>query len=218
MASAAHTTHPPGFALVLNSLFGVRHSPLHVVHRVLNVVLNAVNHLALRSTGDSQPSQRPRRDRQTARTHRQTDRHEFQAPSPQLLPLPAGSHAAPSAVHFTPYSVNAGASRSTRVTAPPAQERAQECESLSTCLLLSPALHSGAWSWAGGRRTSVPKPFWSPQTQLLHGDVCTAAAGFLGLPASCPTGHSSSPQWPGSCRNLRWPVHGMGCADGLLPK
>lgn len=40
-------THPSGFALVLHGFFGVGHSPLHVVHRMLHVVLNAVNHLSL---------------------------------------------------------------------------------------------------------------------------------------------------------------------------
>jgi len=43
------TTHPPRFALVLYGFFGVRHGPLHVVDRVLHVVLDAVDHLALRA-------------------------------------------------------------------------------------------------------------------------------------------------------------------------
>lgn len=46
---ASAMTHPSGFALVLHCFFGVRHSPLHVVHRVFHVVLNAVNHLTLQS-------------------------------------------------------------------------------------------------------------------------------------------------------------------------
>lgn len=46
-APARAVTHPSGFALVLHRFFGVGHSPLHIVHRVLHIVLDAVNHFSL---------------------------------------------------------------------------------------------------------------------------------------------------------------------------
>lgn len=49
-------TDPACLALVLDSLFGVRHGPLHVVHRLLHVVLDPVNHLPLQ--GQGHPSSR----------------------------------------------------------------------------------------------------------------------------------------------------------------
>lgn len=49
-------TDPASLALVLDGLLGVRHSPLHVVHRMFHVVLNPVNHLSLQ--GQGHPSSR----------------------------------------------------------------------------------------------------------------------------------------------------------------
>ena len=49
-------THPARLALVLDGLLGVRHGPLHVVHRMFHVVLNPVNHLPLQ--GQGHPSSR----------------------------------------------------------------------------------------------------------------------------------------------------------------
>lgn len=40
-------TDPACLALVLDSLLGVRHSPLHIVYRMFHVVLDPVNHLPL---------------------------------------------------------------------------------------------------------------------------------------------------------------------------
>lgn len=39
--------HPASFALILDGLFGVGHGPLHEAHRLVHVVLNAVNHGSL---------------------------------------------------------------------------------------------------------------------------------------------------------------------------
>lgn len=47
----AGATDPACLALVLDGLLGVRHGPLHVVHRVLHIVLNPVNHLPLQGRG-----------------------------------------------------------------------------------------------------------------------------------------------------------------------
>lgn len=44
-------TDPARLALVLDGLLGVRHSPLHIVHRVFHVVLDPVNHLPLQARG-----------------------------------------------------------------------------------------------------------------------------------------------------------------------
>lgn len=49
-------TDPASLALVLDGLLGVRHCPLHVVHRMFHVVLNPVNHLPL--CGQGHPSSR----------------------------------------------------------------------------------------------------------------------------------------------------------------
>lgn len=40
-------THPASFALILDGLFRVLLGRFHVVDRLLNVVLNAINHLSL---------------------------------------------------------------------------------------------------------------------------------------------------------------------------
>lgn len=50
-AWAKLVTDPARLALILDGLLGVRHSPLHVVHRMLHVVLNPVNHLPLHGRG-----------------------------------------------------------------------------------------------------------------------------------------------------------------------
>lgn len=44
-------TDPACLALVLDCLLGVRHGPLHIVHRVFHVVLDPVNHLTLQGRG-----------------------------------------------------------------------------------------------------------------------------------------------------------------------
>jgi len=40
-------THPSGFALILECFFGVLRGRLHIIHRVFDVVLYAIYHLAL---------------------------------------------------------------------------------------------------------------------------------------------------------------------------
>ena len=42
-------THPPGFGLIFECFLGVLGGSLDVVHRVLHMVLNPVDHLALQS-------------------------------------------------------------------------------------------------------------------------------------------------------------------------
>lgn len=62
-------THPSGFALILECFFGVLRGRLNVVHGVLHVVLNAINHLALyfltffnfNTVAQRFPSQNPKR-------------------------------------------------------------------------------------------------------------------------------------------------------------
>lgn len=48
-------TDPACLALVLDGLLGVRHGPLHIVHRMFHVVLNPVNHLPLQGRCRSAP-------------------------------------------------------------------------------------------------------------------------------------------------------------------
>lgn len=55
----AGAAHPACLALVLDSLLGVRHGPLHIVHRMFHVVLNPVNHLPLQGPGTRVPEGAP---------------------------------------------------------------------------------------------------------------------------------------------------------------
>lgn len=66
---AIDLSHPPGLTLVLHSLFGVSHGPLHESDGLVHVVLYAVDHGSLRSTQGTQREGETLRAPQGAGTH-----------------------------------------------------------------------------------------------------------------------------------------------------
>lgn len=68
-------THPPGFTLVLDSLFGVGDGSFHVIHSMFHVVLYAINHLSLMVCRNRRGGRENRRGRKEgARDIRKTSR------------------------------------------------------------------------------------------------------------------------------------------------